>query len=107
MQTIQTITIQELKQRMDAGENIHLLDVREPSENAEFNIGGVLLPLGEIRNMQTEAIDNWKHDEIVIYCRSGNRSGIAAQILDQLGFENAKNLTGGMLAWQQNFGAGK
>ena len=107
MQTIQTITVQELKKRMDAGENIHLLDVREPYENAEFNIGGVLLPLGEIRNMQTEVIDNWKQDEIVIYCRSGNRSGIAAQILEQLGFENPKNLTGGMLAWQQNFGAGK
>jgi|SRR5205809_3456951 len=107
MQTIKTITVQELKQRLDKGENIHLLDVREPSENADFNIGGVLLPLGDIRNMQTETIDDWKKDEIVAYCRSGNRSGIAAQILEQLGFENVKNLTGGMLAWQQNFGSGK
>ena len=104
---MQTITVQELQQRLNGGENIRLLDVREPSENAEFNIGGVLLPLGDIRNMQTETIDNWKHDEVVIYCRSGNRSGIAAQILEQLGFENVKNLTGGMLAWQQNFGANK
>ncbi len=104
---MQTITVQELKERLDAGENIHLLDVREPSENAEFNIGGALLPLGGIRNMETEAIDDWKKDEIIAYCRSGNRSGIAAQILEQLGFENVKNLTGGMLAWQQNFGAGK
>jgi rhodanese-related sulfurtransferase len=104
---MQTITVQELKERLDAGENIHLLDVREPSENAEFNIGGALLPLGDIRNMETEAIDDWKKDEIIAYCRSGNRSGIAAQILEQLGFENVKNLTGGMLAWQQNFGAGK
>jgi rhodanese-related sulfurtransferase len=104
---MQTITVQELQQRLNGGENIRLLDVREPSENAEFNIGGVLLPLGDIRNMQTETIDNWKHDEVVIYCRSGNRSGIAAQILEQLGFENVKNLTGGMLAWQQNFSANK
>jgi rhodanese-related sulfurtransferase len=104
---MQTITVQELKERLDAGENIHLLDVREPSENAEFNIGGALLPLGDIRNMETEAIDDWKKDEIIAYCRSGNRSGIAAQILEQLGFENVKNLTGGMLAWQQNFGAVK
>jgi rhodanese-related sulfurtransferase len=104
---MQTITVQELKERLDAGENIHLLDVREPSENAEFNIGGALLPLGDIRNMETEAIDDWKKDEIIAYCRSGNRSGIAAQILEQLGFENVKNLTGGMLAWQQNFGAGQ
>ncbi len=104
---MKTITVQELKERLDAGENIHLVDVREPSENAEFNIGGVLLPVGDIRNMQTELIDDWKHDEIVLYCRSGNRSGIAAQILEQLGFENPKNLTGGMLAWQENFGTGK
>ena len=107
MQTIKTITVQELKQRLDAGENIHLLDVREQSENADFNIGGVLLPLGDIRHMETETIDDWKKDEIVAYCRSGNRSGIAAQILEQMGFENVKNLTGGMLAWQHNFGSGK
>lgn len=103
---MQTITVQELKKRIEAGEKIHLLDVREPSENAEFNIGGTLLPLGEVRNMQTEPVDNWKKDEVVVYCRSGNRSGQAAMILEQLGFENVKNLTGGMLAWQQNFGAG-
>lgn len=104
---MQTITVQELKQRLDAGEKIQLWDVREPNENAEFNIGGTLLPLGEVRNMQTEPIDDWKKDEVVVYCRSGNRSGQAAMILEQLGFENVKNLTGGMLAWQENFGADK
>ena len=104
---MQTITVSELKTRLDAGENIHLVDVREPYENAEFNIGGVLLPVGEIRNMQTETIDDWKEDEVILYCRSGNRSGQATMILEQLGFENVKNLTGGMLAWQQHFGAGK
>ncbi len=104
---MQTITVQELKQRLDAGENIHLVDVREPYENAEFNIGGILLPVGEIRNMQTETIDDWKDDEVVLYCRSGNRSGQAALILEQLGYQNVKNLVGGMLAWQENFGAGK
>ena len=57
---MQTITVQELKKRLDAGENIHLVDVREPYENADFNIGGVLLPLGDIRNMQTDTIDEWK-----------------------------------------------
>jgi rhodanese-related sulfurtransferase len=97
---MQTITVQELKNRLDAGENIHLVDVREPYENADFNIGGTLLPLGDIRNMETDAIDEWKDDEIVLYCRSGNRSGIAAQILEQLGFKNPKNLTGGMVAWR-------
>jgi rhodanese-related sulfurtransferase len=104
---MKTITVQQLKERLDAGENIHLVDVREPYENAEFNIGGVLLPVGEIRNMQTETIDNWKDDEVVLYCRTGNRSGQAALILEQLGFQNAKNLVGGMVAWQHNFGAHK
>jgi len=103
---MQTITVQELKKRLDAGENIHLVDVREAYENAEFNIGGLLLPVGEIRNMQTDPIDDWKGDEIILYCRSGNRSGQATLILEQLGFENVKNLTGGMIAWQENFGAG-
>lgn len=98
---MQTISVEELKRRLNAGENIHLVDVREPYENAEFNIGGVLLPLGEIRNYDTETIDNWKDEEIVLYCRSGNRSGIAAQILEQMGFKNPKNLVGGMIAWQQ------
>jgi rhodanese-related sulfurtransferase len=96
---MQTISVEELKGRMDAGENIHLVDVREPIENAEFNIGGILLPLGDIQNMQTDVIDGWKDDEIVLYCRSGNRSGIATQILEQMGFKNVKNLTGGVLAW--------
>ncbi len=104
---MQTITVQELKERLDAGEKIHLVDVREPAENAEFNIGGVLLPVGEIRNMQTDSVDDWKDDEVILYCRSGNRSGQAAMILEQLGFKNVKNLVGGMLAWQQNFGANK
>ena len=96
---MQTISVAELKDRMDAGEDIHLVDVREPAENAEFNIGGILLPLGDIQNMQTDVIDGWKDDEIVLYCRSGNRSGIATQILEQMGFKNVKNLTGGVLAW--------
>ena len=98
---MQTISVEDLKSRLDTGENIHLVDVREPSENADFNIGGTLLPLGEIRNMETDTIDNWKDDEVILYCRSGNRSGIATQILEQMGFKNVKNLTGGMLAWKQ------
>ncbi len=98
---MQTISVEELKRRLDAGEKINLVDVREPNENAEFNIGGVLLPLGEIRNYNTDTIDNLKDEEVVLYCRSGNRSGIATQILEQMGFKNAKNLVGGMLAWQQ------
>ena len=100
---MQLITVEELKESLDAGEDIHLLDVREPYENAEFNIGGILLPLGDIRNMQTDAIDDWKDEEIVAYCRSGNRSGVAAQFLEQMGFKNVKNLVGGMVEWRKKF----
>jgi len=100
---MQTITVTELKQRLDAGENIRLLDVRESYENAEFNIGGPLIPLGKIQAMQIEDLEDLKEEEIIIYCRSGNRSGISAMVLDQLGFTNTKNLTGGMLAWQEKF----
>lgn len=86
---------------MDAGEKINLIDVREPHENAEFNIGGTLLPLGQIATMQVDSIEDLKDEEVVVYCRSGNRSGQACQVLSMLGFKNLKNLTGGMLAWQE------
>jgi rhodanese-related sulfurtransferase len=96
---MQAISVEELKARLDAGESLHLLDVREPGEHAEFNIGGTLLPLGRIRNMETDDIDGWKDTEVICYCRSGNRSGQACMILESAGFSNVKNLTGGMLAW--------
>lgn len=97
------ITPEEVKKRLDAGEQLNLIDVREAYENAEFNIGGKLLPLGKIQAMQTEDIDELKNDEVILYCRSGNRSGMAAMTLDSMGFTNTKNLTGGMLAWNEKF----
>lgn len=97
------ISVEELKQRMDAGEKLHLLDVRQPEETSEFNIGGIAFPLGKIQSMQTEDIENLKDEEVICYCRSGNRSGMAALVLEQLGFKNVKNLTGGMLAWREKF----
>ena len=98
------ITIEEVKERQDAGEQLHLIDVREPAETAEFNIGGIPFPLGKIQSMQTEDLEYLKNEEVICYCRSGNRSGIAALFLEQLGFTNTKNLTGGMLAWREKFG---
>jgi len=100
-----TITVDDVKKRMDAGEELHLVDVREPFENAEFNIGGILLPLGMIRAMQTDEIDDLKDKEVILYCRTGNRSGQAAMFLESMGFTNTKNLVGGMVAWQEKFGA--
>lgn len=101
---MQTITPEEVKERMEKGEALHLVDVREPNENAEFNIGGQLVPLGNIRNMQVDELENLKDQEVIVYCRSGNRSGQAALILETMGFQNVKNLTGGMLAWEEKFG---
>ena len=99
-----TTTAEEIKTRMDAGEELHLLDVREPHEHTEFNIGGVLLPLGKIQTMQVEDIEDWKDVEIVCYCRSGNRSMQACLMLETFGFTNVRNLLGGMMDWQQKYG---
>ncbi len=98
------IGVEEVKARMDAGEQLHLVDVREPHENEEFNIGGILLPLGYIQAMQVDEIEDLKDQEVICYCRSGNRSGQACSILETMGFTNTKNLTGGMLAWKEKFG---
>jgi rhodanese-related sulfurtransferase len=53
--------------------------------------------------MQTETIEHLKNEEVIFYCRSGNRSGRAALFLEQLGFTNVKNLKGGMLEWREKF----
>lgn len=101
---MENITAEELKSRLDKGETPNLVDVREPYEHEEFNIGGKLLPLGDIRSMQTDDIDNLKDQEVIVYCKSGNRSGQAAMLLETYGFGNVKNLTGGMMNWQEKFG---
>lgn len=101
---MQNISVEELKSRLDAGEKLHIVDVREPHENAEFNIGGTLIPLGKVQTMQIDEIEDLKDEEVIVYCRSGNRSGQACMFLDTLGFKNTKNLTGGMLAWRERYG---
>jgi len=94
------ITVQELKERMDAGDsNFVLIDVREPYEHEEFNIGGQLIPVGQVM-AAIPSLEAHKDDEIIVYCRSGNRSGMAKMLMETAGFKNVKNLLGGMLAWQ-------
>lgn len=97
------ISIEELHHRMNAGEQINLIDVREPYEHEEFNIGGLLHPLGRIMSADVDAIEGLKDTEVIVYCRSGNRSGQAAMMLEAMGFRDVKNLQGGMLAWRQQF----
>jgi rhodanese-related sulfurtransferase len=95
------ITVAELKERISKGEKLNLVDVREVSEHNEFNIGGLLIPLGKIRSMDVDQLENLKDQEVICYCRSGNRSGQACQVLDMLGFTNTLNLEGGMIAWRK------
>jgi rhodanese-related sulfurtransferase len=101
---MQLIAVEELKARIDAGEALHLVDVREPGERADFNIGGTHLPLGRIQRIELDEIDGWKDQEVICYCRSGNRSGQACLVLETAGFTNVKNLTGGMMAWWDRIG---
>lgn len=101
---MKTIQVAELNEILKSGQQIHLVDVRETFEHDEFNIGGILLPLGDIRMGETEKIDHLKEEEVYLYCRSGNRSGQAALILETMGFTSVTNVVGGMLAWQENFG---
>jgi rhodanese-related sulfurtransferase len=96
--------VEEMKALLDKGEPIHLVDVREPHEHADFNIGGLLLPLGQVQTLQIEPLEDWKQEPVYFYCRSGNRSGQACMMLESLGFTNVINVTGGMLAWQERIG---
>lgn len=97
------ITVQELKERMDKGDqSFFLIDVREPVEHEEFNVGGQLIPVGEIPG-KLEDLNAHQEDEIVVYCRSGRRSGRIQEFMEQAGFKNVRNLAGGMLAWIEAF----
>jgi rhodanese-related sulfurtransferase len=94
------ITTEELKKRLDNGEPLHLVDVREDYEREEYNIGGLHHRLGLIQTMDTEPLDDWKDDEVIVYCRSGARSTQACLMLESMGFKNVVNLKGGMLDWK-------
>ena len=93
---MQEITVQELKEKLDSGEDFQLIDVREDFEYETSNIGGLLIPLGGI---VIEADKVSKDKPVVIMCRSGKRSAAAIMQLEQLGYTNLSNLQGGILAW--------
>ncbi|MBX7180874.1 MAG: rhodanese-like domain-containing protein [Bacteroidia bacterium] len=92
------LTAQELKTWMDEGKTFQLIDIREDYEREVSNIGGNHIPMGQVLS-RTEEIDRDK--EVVIYCRSGGRSGVIVQQLSTvLGLENLNNLKGGMQGWK-------
>ena len=101
---MKNITPEELKEKIDKGEQINLIDVREPHEYAEINMGAKLVPLGKIQTMQIEDIEHLKDEEVIIHCKSGQRSMMACHFLDQMGFSNTYNLQGGIVAWNEKFG---
>ena len=93
---IPEITPKELKARLDKGDDIYVLDVREPHEYQICNINGRLIPLGELPQ-RVHALDSSK--EIVAHCKSGKRSAQAVEFLRGAGFKKIQNLKGGILAW--------
>lgn len=98
MRTVEEITVQELKKMQDNGENFLLLDVREQHEKDFVDIGGGLIPLGQLMGRLSE-IETEKNNPVIIYCRSGARSAEACRMLQAEGFSNVKNLKGGILKW--------
>jgi sulfur-carrier protein adenylyltransferase/sulfurtransferase len=95
---IPQISVQELKRKLDAKEDVFVLDVREPHEYLIANLGAPQIPVGEVERRVGELAAQ-KNREVVVHCRSGARSQKAALILKQAGFSNVSNLAGGILAW--------
>ena len=94
--TVPEIQVEELKRKLDKGEDVFILDVREPHEYQIANLGGYLIPLGDLPNRVNE-LDTSR--EIVAHCKMGGRSAKAVAFLKQAGFTKVHNLAGGITAW--------
>jgi adenylyltransferase/sulfurtransferase len=93
---LSVMSVEELKKSLDAKADIFILDVREPHEYQICNLGGYLIPLGDLPKRINE-LDSSR--EIVAHCKMGGRSAKAVAFLKQAGFTKVHNLTGGILAW--------
>ena len=103
MNGIPQITVQELKRRLDAGEDVQLIDVREPFEQQIAQIGGKLIPMNDVPARLGE-ID--REREVVVHCKMGGRSQRVAEFLQQAGYAKVKNLAGGITAWSEQIDPG-
>ena len=92
------ISVEDLKERIEKGEHLNLIDVREQWEFDEVNIGAKLIPLQTLPNKLAE-LEPLKEEEIIIHCRSGKRSDNAKKFLEQNGFKNVRNVLGGIEAY--------
>src|SRR5664279_5916223 len=96
--TIRDMTVEEFKQRRDKGDDLFVLDVREPHEYQICNLGGHLIPLNDLPKRVSE-LDSSR--EIVVHCKMGGRSAKAVDFLRQSGFSKVHNLAGGINAWAE------
>ena len=97
MSEIPTVSVRELKQKLDARENFQLVDVREPFEHDLASINGArLIPLGELPDRLKE-LDRGRLT--IVHCHSGQRSAQAVRLMREAGFENVFNLEGGIARW--------
>lgn len=97
---MEDITVSELKERLDKGEQINLVDVREEWEFEEDNLKGKLIPLNTLPQ-SLDQLSDWKEQELVVHCRSGKRSEQAKKYLQSQGYTQVRNLLGGILAYRE------
>ena len=93
------ITVEDLREMIEKGEPFNLVDVRNPDEFADDNLGGILIPLGDLPDC-LDQFEAMKGEDIYIHCRSGARSGRAKDILLSEGFTKIHNVIGGILAYR-------
>jgi rhodanese-related sulfurtransferase len=94
------IEVSELKDHLEKNPNCLIIDVREPHEFEETNMGGRLIPLSTLLDKLSE-LDQFKDDFIVVHCRSGKRSIAACDVMRTMGFSQVYSLKGGILAWNE------
>ncbi|MEO1049507.1 MAG: rhodanese-like domain-containing protein [Bacteroidota bacterium] len=97
---MEDINVQELKERLDNGEKIEVVDVREEWEYDEINMGAKNIPLGTLPQRISE-LEHLKDTELVVHCKSGRRSDQAKKYMQSQGFNKVRNLLGGIDAYSQ------
>lgn len=96
------MTPSQVRDQLASGASLQLLDVREPYEHEEYNIGGINIPLSELA-FRVDEIKQMGEGDIVLYCQSGNRSSLAQKLLStQFNISNTVNLSGGIRAWRES-----
>lgn len=101
---MKTISVEELHARMTKNESLHLFDVRSLEEHEDYHIGGISYPISKIKKMDIAAIEHLKNEEVICYCRTGEKtSNDACLMLEYMGFINVVQLHGGVRKWQELF----